>query len=732
MKNILFIFVLSLYSIQGYASSCPDGSEPVKSVSDDGTYFVFSCGGGSNEQSSSSNTDSSNTKSNSNQAYQSFPVHEFAKSPLRDLKVPENWKLFKDPSELDLFHEEFKTASRSESELSPWVQHCEQAIAEFDIEIHKLFDTDRGFLMWNCSATLGRKHYQNRETGIKAFEKILLSWASNNSINYPDKNLNISAYSDIAYAANLLIGNFATFYAIYYDDFNFNDKQRLVVNNYLSNMLINTDLEPNKSGKRCILEKPEVFEMSGNELRIYGDYCGSNRWRLGLGAVYLGLRTGNQRLFTAGNRHIEINLATIDKDGIFPMWARKGALALSYQRQLPEVLTLLAVAYESIGYDFYEHQLPHGKKIHEVYEALFDFIYHPEKLNKYAFARWDFVGKNAYEFDKLSLGAKWGENLINFRPLAAQSKGYILRYRPELITKTEFTEQNWYFYDLDYIANFLNISGVAIYESVNQTISNKAALYAKKKKEEERLEAAACDASPLNGEYVASWYFGNQNYNLVLEFQGLEVLNLENCSGVFEGKKSFQPSKDLRKDLNITFEPNGFIVVSGELDLFEKGDARKTELKGDINSGEISGIWGTGDLIKIQIESKKEVDEKKRIEAEACKTTPLNGEYEARWIRDHWRDIGEWEFVGSEPLILDQCEGQFEGIKQFDPRPTPSVRKKLIVKYQTNGDISIKGDLNLYDIDDIRYTELYGNINDGEISGIWGVGDRLKIELVKK
>ena len=93
-------------------------------------------------------------------------------------------------------------------------------------------------------------------------------------------------------------------------------------------------------------------------------------------------------------------------------------------------------------------------------------------------------------------------------------------------------------------------------------------------------------------------------------------------------------------------------------------------------------------------------------------------------------------FNCSEPLILDQCEGQFEGqfegIKQFDPFPTPSVRKKLIVKYQTNGDISIKGDLNLYGIDDLRYTGLYGNIHDGEISGIWGVRNRLKIELIKK
>ena len=568
---------------------------------------------------------------------------------------------------------------------------------------------------------------------VDVVEKKSRKKAINKPIKYPDTNLKTSSFGDIAYAATMTVGDYASFYAVYYGDFNFNKEQRQAVDDYLSDWLINYDLEPTRDRKICNLEAPETFEIEGHDaFGIYADYCGSNRWRMGLGAVYLGLRTGNQRLFTAGNRHIEINLAAIDKDGIFPQWSRKGALALSYQRQLPEVLTLLALAYESIGYDFYEHQLPHGKKIHEVYEALFDFIYHPEKLNKYAFAYWDFVGKNAYEFDKLSLGAKWGENLINFRPLAAQSKGYILRYRPELITKTEFTEQNWRFYDLDYIALFLNLSGVAIYESVNQTISNKAALYAKKKKEEERLEAAACKASPLNGEYVASWYFGNQNYNLELEFQGLEDLILENCSGVFEGKESFQPSKNLRKDLNITFDLNGFIVVSGELDLFEKGDARKTELKGDINSGEISGIWGYGDLIKIKIESKKESDEKKKIEAEACKTSPLSGEYEARWFRDHWNGNGEWEFVGSEPFILDQCEGEFEGIKQFDPRPTPSVRKKLIVKYQSNGEISIKGGLNLYDIDELKYTELYGNIHDGEISGVWGVGDRIKIELVKE
>jgi hypothetical protein len=30
MKNLLLILVLSLFSTQGYASTCPDGSEPVR------------------------------------------------------------------------------------------------------------------------------------------------------------------------------------------------------------------------------------------------------------------------------------------------------------------------------------------------------------------------------------------------------------------------------------------------------------------------------------------------------------------------------------------------------------------------------------------------------------------------------------------------------------------------------------------------------------------------------
>ena len=57
MKKILLV-LLSLFSINAFADSCPDGSEPVKSISADGTYFVYNCGGSTT---SSSETSSANS-----------------------------------------------------------------------------------------------------------------------------------------------------------------------------------------------------------------------------------------------------------------------------------------------------------------------------------------------------------------------------------------------------------------------------------------------------------------------------------------------------------------------------------------------------------------------------------------------------------------------------------------------------------------------------------------------
>ena len=57
MKKLLLLSILSVFSAQGFAAGCPDGSEPIKSVSEDGTYFVYNC-----ESSNTANSSASSEK----------------------------------------------------------------------------------------------------------------------------------------------------------------------------------------------------------------------------------------------------------------------------------------------------------------------------------------------------------------------------------------------------------------------------------------------------------------------------------------------------------------------------------------------------------------------------------------------------------------------------------------------------------------------------------------------
>jgi len=43
MSKLLLLLILSIFSVQSSAGSCPDGSEPVKSVSADDSYFEYKC-----------------------------------------------------------------------------------------------------------------------------------------------------------------------------------------------------------------------------------------------------------------------------------------------------------------------------------------------------------------------------------------------------------------------------------------------------------------------------------------------------------------------------------------------------------------------------------------------------------------------------------------------------------------------------------------------------------------
>ena len=396
--------------------------------------------------------------------YEDFPVHEFARSELRSLTIPEDYEFFVQPEDLEAFRSAFANAVDERRAVQWWkmadyVDDCVRALSEFDTDWLK-YDMPERFI--RCKTLMTMEHYRDPAANIGKVEKILLAWADNKPIIYRAKAKKNE--DDQAYAAVMTLSDYASFYAVYYDQFRFNQVQREAVEAYLADWIINHDLDPESGRIACPLKAPQYFTRTGDAYRGDTDHCGSNRLRIAMAGVYLGLRLQDQQLFEAGSRHLEIALAVVDSDGIFIPWARKGKQALSYSRQLPEVLTLLALAYESVGYDFYEHRLPHGRHIHEVYAALFDFIHHPEKLTKYAAPSWNFGGGSLKDFEPLPLTEKWKDQYIYPRVLAAQSKGYVNRYRPDLQYLIDY-ETDWERHWPDHIATFVSISGITVYEA---------------------------------------------------------------------------------------------------------------------------------------------------------------------------------------------------------------------------------------------------------------------------
>ena len=94
MKKLFLLLILSLFSTQSFAGSCPDGSEPVKSISADGTYFVFNCGG-NDEQASSSSADSfSPNSTNTNSNIKAMAGIDIENDPNIDFFKPPRYQFF--------------------------------------------------------------------------------------------------------------------------------------------------------------------------------------------------------------------------------------------------------------------------------------------------------------------------------------------------------------------------------------------------------------------------------------------------------------------------------------------------------------------------------------------------------------------------------------------------------------------------------------------------------------
>ena len=592
MKNILFIFILSLYSIQGYASSCPDGSEPVKSISADGTYFVYNC------SETVSTAEASSPRSS-----------KLLPDKLKEIKVVKDWEPIND---WESVKEYAKLVPIPEWRNETF--NCLERIKNVNPYPNK--DSHTGW--FSCQSYL----HAVSSNDPQILGDILLSWASASKDPMTVVPFEHPAHQAAGYDIPSTIGTFAQFYAFWYDEIAYTPEERQLVDAYMTRKLMEQKFAPIGRNYKGPFNNCDINDINSvlNE-QTGQNNCGNIRMKVAVGEIMLGFRLENQTLLDKGHDDMYVVHAFINEDGININHASRGGNTVNYSWEYTYYSSLLAEIYDAVGYDYLEHTLPRGAKVHEYlsfnYRFLKDFkltapwakydigsMWLPysqiKNLSQEAYEKTD-NGKNAY---------RWEDGDQEF--VKAHTK-FVKRYMPELYT---FDVKNYMGSNFNDSPNFgihpymLHIGNNLLEENLN-TSKIEATLQKEldeKKREEAEKKAAACRDNSSSGEYTARWFAASTKDDVGWEFVGKEKISFDGCKGQFEAMEDFQPedwfmmSKALRKDLDVSIRPDGTINISGDLDL-DYSEIERISINNKTPDGEISGYFNPGWLLKVELKS---------------------------------------------------------------------------------------------------------------------------------
>ena len=603
-----------------------------------------------------------------------------------------------------------------------------------------------------CLGSLMDNAVVNFDDGIKTYRELLLRIANSQNDKWTYKDSGSKDFNPRDYNLWGVLSPLTIFYAVNIDELKYTDKENDIIQQYLKKKAITERFDRDGDGRiKCDITNP----MNLWRQKHSTNNCGSVRLRTAPAELALAIIMQDEELWAKGLWDLDYTLSMIEEEGYFVPLSARGCKALGYTWDTSKLFSLNLEMLQLAGFNLLDYRTRHGKTVAEAYEILFKQYeditisnhiakkgfganscgIKPYKTHNEFFAQEfgvevkkvdEIIQDNIARGNKARIVVPIYDDYINW------SIRFVAEKHPEWIedkkSLQEIKVHPW-------LSQYYHVQPFEIYNA--NALSDNFNIWLKKNKIaniEAKKEKTKCASSELNGEYKVTWIFHNINGGYDPEIQGSEKLVIENCIGKFEGVKNFQPSAELRENLEVTLKSDGHIDIRGDLDLFEPGRSYFTSLEGNVSSGEIAGVWEEGDLIKIKLSKKPKISklaEKKNSSWE----DGSNGEYIASWFAASTKDDVGWEFVGTEKITFDDCEGKFEAAEDFQPedwfKMSKALRKDLNVYIKPDGSIVISGDLDL-DYSETQRININGKISSGEVLGYFNTGWQLKVELKKK
>jgi len=499
---------------------------------------------------------------------------------------------------------------------------CMDIIADFKVPTTPKPEADN-FI--NCLTDLMNNAVVNFDDGIKTYRKLLLRIANSQDDKWTYKDSGSKDNNPRDYQLWGVLSPLTIFYAVNIDALNYSDKENAIIQQYLKKKAMIERFDRDGDGRiKCNITDPMNFWRQKHS----ANNCGSMRLRAAPAELALAIIMQDEELWAKGLWDLDYTLSMIEEEGYFVPLSAKGCKALGYTWDTSKLFSLNLEMLQLAGFNLLDYTTRHGKTVAEAYEILFkqyEDITISNHIAKKGFGAAS-CGTKPYKTHNEFFALEFGVKAKEVDEIIQDNK--VRGNRARIVVPTDENYINWSIRFVsekhpEWIEDKRSLEEIKVHPSLSQyyhvqpfeiynanILSENSNIWLEKNKVakiEAKKEKENCADSELNGEYKATWIFHNINGGYDPETQGSEKLVIENCIGKFEGVKNFQPSPELRENLEVTLKSDGHVEVIGDLDLFEPGRSYYTLLEGNINAGEISGYWEEGDLITIKLIGAKEL-----------------------------------------------------------------------------------------------------------------------------
>jgi hypothetical protein len=710
--------------------------------------------------------------------YSRFSKH--IATPFRDLKVSEDFTLIDNFDSFMGSHESY-LKGKLPDQNHPFSYRVEQGI-NFDKCVKDFIQTTsnksnptmpmHGVTAY-CGNMISQRFLNNPETGIENYRKILLGWLENGIIENPNKFgklLSEKVMREWTFGISNNVPNILTHYALYHQLYNFDQQIHQSILNMGEAFYTQWDYYPliirgsSFSQKLCNLKSQYKVVVGSN------NHCGTFNASMATGGIYFGLEFNSQLAFDTGIRHLEIMLATFNKDGVFTAHAQRGICALGYMKEFTPQFELIHYAFsKAYRIDFINTKNINGVTPAQAYLRLWKIAHDPlETVVKY-WQGYDQMGCSRNGKNQASMVAQLKKDPSTYKDFwnGFNYEDFLLK---SPILAKQVLPHEWKEMDKSYVREGFvgevvisgnHIVGISPYllQLALGNFEDDRREYAEefKRIKDEELKLAAEEfkrikmklklekAERLRKREMLFAYDGTYKVQLGLNRGTIDGQVYQDLGSILFTLNRGQPKLDENNilyqalglnEINFSLDYDGYMIVSGKFLDEIKSERRCAYLAGNLKSDKkfnpksSQNCGASGQSLSMRFEKISDdvnfdfVDEKE--------LKKLDGEYDVQWFITNI-NTNERSLHAKDTLTLSNGIGVFEG-NEPNKQPSSKLRKELSIQYNANGEIIILGKIDLFEKVDVKQWFASGKIypmKKSKLKTIWGFGDIIELEIEK-